>query len=101
MAKNFQDWLSEGEGLYNTALEEYRGLESQLAELQERIAAKKLEVNQIARVIGKPLLDAQAKKGAAAPAEGEAAVDVVDAGQTTPYTRNSIARALTGQPIRR
>src|SRR5438552_18168679 len=54
VTKSLQDWLTEGEQLYNTALAEYQSIESQLDELEARLAAKKAEVNQIAQVVGKP-----------------------------------------------
>ena len=54
MTKSLQDWLSEGESLYNAALAEYRALEAQLDELEARLTAKRAEVNQIAQVVGKP-----------------------------------------------
>ncbi len=95
MGKSFQDWLKEGEDLYNGAMSEYKALEQQLAELQEKLAAKKMEVNQIAHVIGQSPIETPAV------AKDESAVEVVEHGHAAPYTRNTIARALTGQPIRR
>ena len=35
MSKSFQDWLKEGEMLYDGALGEYRRIESQLDELEK------------------------------------------------------------------
>ena len=52
--KSFRDWLGEGEALYNAALGEFNAIEAQIDELEQRLAAKKSEVNQIAHVIGKP-----------------------------------------------
>ncbi len=52
--KSFRDWLSEGEALYTASLNEFTALEAQIEELEQRLAAKKSEVNQIAHVIGKP-----------------------------------------------
>jgi hypothetical protein len=52
--KSFRDWLTEGETLYSTAVNEFNALEAQIEELEQRLAAKKSEVNQIAHVIGKP-----------------------------------------------
>lgn len=97
MAKNLSEWLLEGQQLYDTAIEEYRQLETQALEIQEKLAAKRLEVNQIAKVINKPAVDDSRAANTSANAE------VVDASTPggTPFTRNSIARALTGQPLRR
>ena len=54
MTKSLQEWLHEGEALYESALAEYQALEGQLDELEARLAAKREEVNQIAQVVGKP-----------------------------------------------
>src|SRR4051812_8530819 len=56
--KTLQEWLSEGEQLYDAALGDYRNLESQLEELEQRLAAKLDEVNQIAQMMGKPPVEA-------------------------------------------
>jgi len=115
MARSFQEWLHEGEELYNGALAEYRNLEKQLEEIQQQLAAKRIEVNQIAQVIGQPILEEgahvdQGDRSPTAPTDRSAPlptnasnVDVVEPGtpNATPYTRNSIARALAGQPLRR
>jgi len=55
--KSFQDWLSEGEQLYATAAHEYQELEQQIVALEQQLAAKRSEVNQIASVIGKPPIE--------------------------------------------
>ena len=100
MAKHLDEWLQEGTLLYEVAVEDYRKLEEQALQIQERLAAKRQEVNQIAKVISKPPVEEPhvGPAGSTYPP-----VDVVDPNQpgATPYTRNSIARALTGQPIRR
>ena len=113
MSKSLQDWLKEGMELYNTAMTEYRELEEQLAALQEQLTSKRTEVNQIAKMIGKPTLDritpmkgekeaVEPTVNGTAPAEPvEVAVEVVDPGQAAPYTLSSIAKALTGKPTRR
>ena len=54
MQKSFQDWLKEGEELYDTALKEFQALESQIDDLEKQLAEKKAELNQVAHVIGKP-----------------------------------------------
>jgi len=97
MAKSLSEWLQEGQQLYDAAVEEYRQLEEQAHDIQEKLAAKRLEVNQIAKVVNKPSVD-ESRSGASS-----GGVDVVDpaAPGSTPFTRNSIARALTGQPLRR
>src|SRR5918996_693052 len=52
--KTLNEWLQEGEQLYDAALGDYRNLETQLEELEQRLAAKLNEVNQIAQMMGKP-----------------------------------------------
>src|SRR3954470_2240389 len=56
-AANFQDWIKQGEALYQAALKEFHDVEAQLAELESRLVAKQAEVNQIAQVIGKPVVE--------------------------------------------
>lgn len=63
-----RQWLTQGETLYAAAMEEYRALEARLAELEGRLRDKLAEVNQVARVLGKPVVDsARGAIGAAAP----------------------------------
>jgi hypothetical protein len=100
VAKNLNEWMQEGQQLYDAAIEDYRKLEEEAAELQQKLSAKRQEVNQIAKVIGKPGVE---EPRTAPVLGGPPPVEVVDAGTpgSAPYTRNSIARALTGQPLRR
>jgi hypothetical protein len=89
--KSFRDWLSEGERLYSTALSEYQGLETQIDELEQRLAAKKSEVNQIAHVIGKPPVEGN-RRLTAQLVEGDTHnVNTAPAG--------NIARALSGRGL--
>jgi hypothetical protein len=103
-AANFQDWLKQGEGLYQAALKEFHDVEAQLAELESRLVAKQAEVNQIAQMIGRPLVEST--RSAAAGATGgqlvatSGGVDIIDApsDRVAPAGSNaSIARALTGK----
>ena len=57
MANSFQEWLQQGEDLYNAAIRDYHDIEQQLSELEARLVEKQNEVNQIAQVIGKPLVE--------------------------------------------
>lgn len=92
MAKSLNDWLQEGETLYQEALKEYQDIEKQLDELEARLAAKKDEVNQIASVIGKPAVDGVGRK---------AAVQIVEpnAPGSIPASRSTIAKAITGRVL--
>lgn len=56
MPKSINDWLAEGESLYDTAVGEYHELEAQLTELEQRLGDKIIEVNRLAAVIQKPAL---------------------------------------------
>ena len=89
--KSFRDWLSEGEHLYANALGEYQAIEAQIENLEERLAAKKAEVNQIAHVIGKP------------PVEGDRRLtaQLVDGDMHNVNTApaGNIARALSGRGL--
>ena len=92
MSKNFQEWLSEGERLYEVALHEYQDLETQLDELEKRLAEKHSELNQIAHMIGKPPVENSRRvSGLVVEPERNAA----------PSSPAAIARALTGRGINR
>ena len=93
MTKSLSDWLQEGESLYEAALAEYQQLETQLDELESRLAAKRAEVNQIAQVVGKPPLENNRRLTAQL---------VDDHGpQSVPNSPATIARALTGRQLSR
>ncbi len=89
--KSFRDWLSEGERLYSTALGEYQAIETQIDDLEQRLASKKAEVNQIAHVIGKPPVEGN-RRLTAQLVEGDShSVNTAPAG--------NIARALSGRGL--
>jgi multidrug resistance efflux pump len=101
VAGNFQEWLQEGESLYQAALKEYRAIEAQLDDLESKLVAKQAEVNQIAQVIGKPPVEANRRltggHHAMVPAGG---IDIIEAPtERSPSVGSnaSIARALTGK----
>ena len=101
-AANFQDWLKQGEGLYQAALKEFHDVEAQLAELEARLVAKQAEVNQIAQMIGKPVVESSraAVAGGGQLVSASGGVDIIDAPseRVAPAGSNaSIARALTGK----
>ena len=89
MTKTLQDWLAEGESLYNAAVAEYQEIERQLEDLESRLAAKRAEVNQIAQVVGKPPVESSGRRLTA---------ELVDA-SNVPNSPATIARALTGRGI--
>lgn len=103
MAKSIDEWLKEGEGLYDAAMGEFRQLEEQIAALKQQRNAKRAEVNQLARVIGKPVIEASPSSATQPNADGQPVVEVIEPGApgSVPNTRSSIARALAGQPMRR
>lgn len=91
--KSVQDWLAEGAQLHEGALREYQDLERQIEELEHKLVAKRDEVNQIAQVIGKELVEGNRRLTA----------EIVDRGQpgNVPNNPNTIARALTGRAFGR
>ena len=93
MSKSLQDWLHQGEHLYNEALREYQAIESQLDQLEQQLAAKKAEVNQIASVIGKPPVEGNRRLSAQLVEE--------HAPSSIPHSQATIARALTGRALGR
>ena len=93
MSKSLQEWLQQGEHLYNEALKEYQHIEAQLDQLELQLTAKKAEVNQIASVIGKPPVESNRRLSAQL---------VEDHGpQSIPHSQATIARALTGRALGR
>lgn len=56
-AKIVQQWLAQGEAIYSGLVKECQALESQLEEIESRLSAKYVEVNQVAAVIGKPPIE--------------------------------------------
>ena len=92
MAKSLKEWLSEGESLYNEALQEYQSLEQQIEELEEKLAEKKEELNQIAGVVGRPPVEGKPRHGN---------VQIVDSHGpgSIPASRNTIAKALAGRGL--
>ena len=91
---SFQDWLRQGEQLYDAALRDFHALEAQIAELETRLAAKQAEVNEISRVIGKPQVEGNRRLSAQL-----VSAEVVDVPDRTPNSNSNatIARALTGK----
>lgn len=89
MSKSIKDWLAEGEQIYGAALDEYQQLETQLMELEQKLALKREEVNVIAEKLGKPPIEASRRLSA----------EIVERGQpnSVPNSPNTIARALTGR----
>jgi len=96
VTKSFRDWLSEGEQIYATTMGEFKSLESQLEALEQQLAAKKAEVNQIAQVIGKPPVESSARRLTAQLIEAEqvASAPVAAAAAVPP---GNMARALSGR----
>jgi hypothetical protein len=95
VASAFQEWLQQGEHLYNTSLREYHDIERQLAELEARLADKQNEVNQIAQIIGRPLIEGNRRLTA----QLVSTTEIVETHERVPSpgANANIARALTGK----
>jgi hypothetical protein len=93
VSKSLQEWLSEGETLYDAALAEYQNIEHQLDELEAKLVAKKAEVNQIAQVVGKPPVESHRRLTAQLIEE--------HGPNSVPNSPATIARALTGRALGR
>ena len=96
MANSFQEWLQQGENLYNAAVREYHDIEQQLGELEARLIEKQNEVNQVAQVIGKPLVEGSRRLSAQLVTTTEI-VDLPADRAPAPGSNANIARALTGK----
>jgi hypothetical protein len=93
VAKSIAEWMREGESLYVTALKEFEEMDAQLQQLEKQLAQKQDEVNQIAQVIGKPLVEGNRRLTAQL---------VDDHGPlSVPTSSTTIARALSGRNINR
>jgi hypothetical protein len=93
VAKTIADWIREGEELYLAALKDYEEFEAKLREMEKQLAQKQEEVNQIAQVIGKPLVEGNRRLTAQL---------VDDHGPlSVPNSSSTIARALTGRNLNR
>ena len=92
--KTFNEWLSEGEQLYASAVDEFKAIEAQINNLEIQLTAKRGEVNQIAQIIGKPSVECPARRVTAEVIEA-AQVPVSGTGPAIPIGR--LARALTGR----
>jgi len=93
VAKSINEWIREGEELYLLALKDFEELTAQLEEIEKRHAIKKDEVNQIARIIGKPIIETNRRVMAEL-------MDDQD-GPSVPNSSSTIARALTGRNLTR
>jgi hypothetical protein len=93
VAKSIADWIKEGEQLYEAALKEFEEMDGRLRELEKQLSLKQDEVNQIAQVIGKPLVEGNRRLMAQL---------VDDHGPlSVPNSSTTIARALSGRNINR
>lgn len=93
MAKSIAEWMREGEELYAQAMREYQELEQQLTDVEKRLSAKQDELNQIAQIIGKPIVEGNRRLTAQL---------VEDHGpQSVPNSSATIARALAGRTLNR
>ena len=93
MSKSIAEWIREGEELYAAALKEYEEIEAKLQELEKCFMQKQEEVNQIAQLIGKPLVEGNRRLTA----------QLIDerGPMSVPNSPSTIARALTGRNLNR
>jgi ABC-type transporter Mla subunit MlaD len=92
-SKSLSEWLAEGEQLFAESMTEFHELESQLADLEQRLSAKHAEVNRLAQIIGKPAVEGRKVVTA----------QLVDNSttQAIPNSPATIARALQGRGLGR
>ncbi len=99
-ATSLQEWLHQGEALYNNAVREYHELDAQIEQLEQRLAAKQSEVNQIATVIGKPTVEGNRRLSAQLVTARTMHRDrerLDSEPQIPPANPAQVARALTGK----
>jgi hypothetical protein len=93
VAKSIQQWIQEGEELYAQSMQEYQSLQSELEQLEAKLAEKQEEVNRMAQIIGKPPVESSKRLTA------ELVTDRGPSGM--PNSPATIARALTGRGLGR
>lgn len=93
MAKSIDEWMREGDALYEAALKEFEEMDARLQLLEKQLAQKQDEVNQIAQIIGKPLVEGNRRLTAQL---------IDDHGPlSVPNSSSTIARALSGRNLNR
>jgi hypothetical protein len=94
----FQQWLAQGESIYQAALKEFHAIEAQLDEFEAKLVAKQAEVNQIAQILGKPVVEAS-RRGTNAIVAAPVIPQIIEEVERTPTggSNANIARALTGK----
>jgi hypothetical protein len=93
VAKSIAEWIAEGEELYAASLAEYQQIETELQEMERKLAVKQDEVNQIAQIIGKPPIEGNRRLTAQL---------IDDHGpNSVPNSPATIARALAGRNLNR
>ncbi len=93
MPKSIAEWMREGEELYSTAMKDYQELERQINDLEKHLLAKQDEVNQLAQIIGKPVVEGNRRLSAQL---------IDDHGPSSvPNSPATIARALAGRTLNR
>jgi len=104
MTMSFQQWLQQGEVIYQNAMQEYHVLQTQMEELERRLASKQTELNQISAILNKPPLDT-VRRVPAPPAPPttptpSAVVDEPDTLTLDPANNDPIARTPAGRIVR-
>ncbi len=89
MPKDLQQWVQEGEEIYNHMLGEHRQIESQIEELEQKLVEKQTEVNRLAAMICKPPIESNRRVTAQLVNS-----EVVD---YSSGSMNNIAKALNGR----
>ena len=94
-----QQWLQQGEALYNNALNEFHDLEAQIENLEIRLVSKQAEVNQIAQVVGKPPVEGNRRLTAqlVTPRTMDRSRERNDSIPPSEHPSANMARALTGK----
>jgi seryl-tRNA synthetase len=100
VSMTIQQWLQQGESLYQTAVKEFHAIEAQLQELETRLTAKLTEVNQIASLLGKSPVESARRSGgemSTTQIVSSGPIEEVERHHPSPASANNIARALTGK----
>ncbi|HEX4794091.1 MAG TPA: hypothetical protein VH370_09880 [Humisphaera sp.] len=108
MTITFQQWMQQGETLYQAALKEVQSLKAQLDEIQARLVSKQAEVKQMEQLLGKAPSEPARRLSATAIVPAPVITSAImpqiigepDRQVSSPSNNANIARALTGKSVR-
>jgi hypothetical protein len=101
---SFQQWLQHGEVIYQNAMQEYHALQTQMEELERRLATKQTELNQISAILNKPPVETVRRAPLTAAAAMASPAPITDEGDGPAHgpgnNNDPISRTPAGRIVR-